>query len=69
MQYMALKFDMVRSRRLRGRDEVQKQFLATVADINRQFRACLAADFVVTHGDEAQVLLGAQQGRWAFKLF
>lgn len=69
MQYMALKFDMVRSRRLRGRDEVQKQFLATVADINRQFRACLAADFVVTHGDEAQVLLGAQQGRWAFQLF
>lgn len=69
MRYVALKFDMVRSRRLPRRDEVQKQFLATAADINRQFGDYMAAGFVVTHGDEAQVLLEAQQARWAFRLF
>jgi hypothetical protein len=57
MQYAALRFDIVKSRRLKQRAAVQKSFLMSAEDINREFADVLEASFVVTHGDEAQALL------------
>lgn len=69
MQYVAVKFDMVNSRKLQRRGSIQKQFLRTAEEINMMFSDYLAAEFVVTHGDEAQVLLKASQAKWVFRIF
>lgn len=69
MLYVAAKFDMIGSRKLQKRDDVQKHFLLMAEEINTKFRDYLAAEFVVTHGDEAQVLLGATNAKWVFRIF
>jgi hypothetical protein len=55
--YLAVKLDMVRSRRLKERTRVQERFLKVVDELNEIFTSSVAACFVVTHGDEAQGLL------------
>lgn len=69
MKYIAAKFDMVASRKLHRRKEVQNKFLRAAEDINQKYSKYLEADFIVTHGDEAQVLLRASQGKWIFRIF
>ena len=69
MLYIAIKFDMIGSRKLPSRGDVQKHFLSMTEEINAKFHDYLAADFVVTHGDEAQVLLEASNAKWAFSIF
>lgn len=69
MLYIAAKFDMIGSRKLHKRDAVQKHFLHTAEEINTKFFDHLAAQFVVTHGDEAQVLLDASKAKWVFRIF
>ncbi|HHT89614.1 MAG: SatD family protein [Limnochordia bacterium] len=69
MPYVAAKFDMVGSRKLRSRREVQKRFLHLADEINLKFAEHLAAEFVVTHGDEAQVLLPASKAKMVFRIF
>ncbi|NMB01680.1 MAG: hypothetical protein GX971_09240 [Firmicutes bacterium] len=69
MQYIAAKFDMVGSRKLHRRSDVQKHFLLMAEDINVKFSDYLEAEFIVTHGDEAQVLLKASQAKWVFRMF
>jgi len=67
--YIAAKFDMIGSRKLHSRGDVQKHFLFMTEEINATFHDYLAAYFVVTHGDEAQVLLEASNAKWAFRIF
>jgi hypothetical protein len=69
MLYAAAKFDMIGSRKLHKRDDVQRHFLLVTDEINSKFSDYLAADFVVTHGDEAQVLLEASDAKWVFRIF
>lgn len=69
MEYIALKFDMIGSRRLHERDDVQKHFLLMAAEINKKFAAVLEAEFIVTHGDEAQALLMRSQAPMVFRIF
>ncbi len=61
MRYVAVKVDMVSSRLLQQRGEVQRRFLDIAGEINDRFGEHLVAEFVVTHGDEAQVLLPPSQ--------
>lgn len=69
MQYVAAKFDMVGSRKLARRSDVQKHFLVMAEEINAKFADHIEAEFVVTHGDEAQVLLRAFKAKWVFRIF
>lgn len=69
MQYIAVKFDMVHSKKLQRRSAVQKHFLLMAKEINVKFSDCLEAEFIVTHGDEAQALLGVSQAKWVFRVF
>ena len=69
MEYFALKFDIVNSRRLPHRDRVQREFLMLAEDINRRFTHVLAAKFIVTHGDEAQALLNKEDAPEAYRIY
>ncbi len=69
MYYAALKFDMIKSRRLAARASIQERFLLTAEEINTEFAGVLEAKFVVTHGDEAQALLKAGNAWAGFRLF
>lgn len=69
MQYIATKFDIVGSRKIQERNHVQKHFLLVGKEINMQFADYLEAEFVVTHGDEAQVLLRVANAKWVFRIF
>lgn len=55
--YLAVKLDMVRSRKLKERAKVQERFLKVIDELNEKFSSSLVSRFVVTHGDEAQGLL------------
>lgn len=69
MEYIALKLDMIRSRKLSKRDLVQKQFLSTATEINKKFNGVLEAEFIVTHGDEAQALLKKSNAHMTMRIF
>lgn len=69
MEYIALKFDIVGSRKLLQRESVQRTFLAVADEINERFGSGLAAEFIVTHGDEAQALLRTSHADFAFAIF
>ncbi len=60
MLYVALKFDVVRSRSVANRQLLQDRMFALVADANAQFSTRLASQLTVTHGDEVQGLLKAE---------
>lgn len=68
MRYLAAKFDMVGSRRVPQRGDVQKHFLDMAVEINGKFAQDLAAKFVVTHGDEAQALFKLGRGGGVFRV-
>jgi hypothetical protein len=54
-RYIALKTDMIRSRTIHDRNQVQGLFKAS--GINTNFHLCFESDFIITHGDEAQALI------------
>lgn len=63
MLYAALKGDLVGSRSLENRDEVQGILLQLIEQANIHFTQEIKSEFIVTHGDEFQGLLtikGAQ---------
>jgi Trp operon repressor len=66
--YLAVKMDMVRSRKLKERAKVQERFLKVINELNEKFSSSLAARFVVTHGDEAQGLLKAAHAGSLFSI-
>lgn len=55
--FIAIKLDLVGSRRLPNRGQTQEKLIAGVAQVNRMFTSSIAAEFIVTHGDEIQGLL------------
>jgi hypothetical protein len=55
--YCAVIGDINRSRSLTDRSKVQRRFVATMEKINREFKDAIAAQFLVTVGDEFQGLL------------
>lgn len=57
MRFVAVKCDLVHSRRLKDRSNVQESLLSAVRCTNERFASAIAAEFVVTHGDECQGLL------------
>jgi len=69
LEYLALKFDIINSRKLPHRDLVQREFLLLAEAVNRRFTNVLAAKYIVTHGDEAQALLKKQDAPEAFRIF
>lgn len=59
MPYVAVKIDVVRSRKVRDRQRLQEILFHAVDYANDAFRQTIAARFAVTHGDEVQGLLHA----------
>lgn len=57
MLYCAIIGDIIGSRKLEDRHNVQKKFLAMAEKANRLFEQDIASPFTVTIGDEFQVLL------------
>lgn len=57
MFYCAIIGDIIGSRKLEDRQDVQKTFLAMAKEANRLYEADIASPFTVTIGDEFQVLL------------
>lgn len=53
-RFIAVKLDVVASRRARDRAALQALLAATTRLVNRTFARWLAASFIVTHGDEVQ---------------
>ncbi|HBE78607.1 MAG TPA: hypothetical protein DDW65_12655 [Firmicutes bacterium] len=56
-RYIALKTDMVHSRNLAERNEIQELFFKAADRINADYGSCFESGFIVTHGDEAQALI------------
>lgn len=59
--YIAVIGDLVRSRQLEGRDDVQKHLKSVLKDINETYQEELASSFTITLGDEFQGLLKVPQ--------
>lgn len=59
MQYIAIIGDVVQSKRLFQRSEIQVQLKRLLDAINTQYAASIAANFIVTLGDEFQGLLAS----------
>lgn len=57
--YIAVIGDLVRSRQLAGRDDVQNQLKKILVEINETYEDELASSFIITLGDEFQGLLQA----------
>lgn len=57
MAYVAIIGDIVSSRQLENRSEVQEAFIETMNAINKRYINVIASDFLVTLGDEFQGLL------------
>ena len=57
MLYCAIIGDIIGSRKLEDRHDVQKKFLAMAQKANRLYETNIASPFTVTIGDEFQVLL------------
>ena len=55
--YIAFKTDIIRSRYISKREDVQDFFLNIANQVNEKFANSLEAGFIVTHGDEAQCLI------------
>lgn len=64
--YIAIIGDAVASRRLapRGRDRLQRELKAALAEVNRRWRRAVAARFAVTLGDQFQGLLTGGEAVW-----
>ncbi len=59
MAYCAIIGDIVRSREISDRQEIQERFIESVAWINRHFENHIASNFTITLGDEFEGLLTA----------
>jgi hypothetical protein len=57
--YCTIIGDIDRSREIANRGEVQRRFEESLATINRDFKAGIASEFLVTLGDEFQGVLSA----------
>lgn len=57
MNYIAIKIDVVRSRRVSDRQQLQDAIFSAVERANDDYADKLASRFAVTHGDEVQGLL------------
>lgn len=57
MPYVAMKMDVVRSRKVRDRKSLQERLFAGVQYVNAHFGPAIVAEFTVTHGDEVQGML------------
>ncbi|MDP4164920.1 MAG: SatD family protein, partial [Bacillota bacterium] len=55
--YAAVIGDIVGSRKLPNRSDVQKDFLSLIKEANHKFASAIESPFTVTIGDEFQVLL------------
>ena len=60
--YFALIGDIVNSRNDSDRGALQQRLNAALDNVNRSYRAVIAADFLITLGDEFQGLLFAREG-------
>lgn len=56
-RYIAIKLDVVRSRRAKDRPALQARLFETAQQTNNRWRKALASRFIITHGDEAQGML------------
>jgi hypothetical protein len=56
-RYIALKTDMIRSRTIHDRNQVQELFFKASDWMNTNFHLCFESGFIITHGDEAQALI------------
>lgn len=63
LHYIALKIDVVRSRSVANRQQLQDRIFAVVADANDRFADQLVSQLTVTHGDEVQGLIAARHIR------
>ncbi|MCL4516262.1 MAG: SatD family protein [Firmicutes bacterium] len=61
--FIAIKFDIVNSRKIKNRFQVQEKLFSAVASVNSAFADAIRSGFVVTHGDEVQGLLDAQKSK------
>ena len=55
--YIVIIGDIINSRELEHRNEVQERLKRTLQDINERYNADIAASFMITLGDEFQGLL------------
>lgn len=69
MKYVAMKIDMVHSRRLTNRREIQEELIAHTEQINTRFKVAIAAQCIVTHGDEAQCLVHLSHSGYVLDIF
>lgn len=61
MQFIAIKIDVVRSRRVANRQQLQDTIFQAVSTANERYVSNLASQFAVTHGDEIQGMIAANQ--------
>ncbi len=57
LKYLAIIGDIVDSKKIVKRAEVQRELEAALAVINSEYAQCIASDFLITLGDEFQGLL------------
>ncbi len=55
--YIAVIGDIIRSKKLKNRDEVQKALRGVLDSVNQKYAAAIASNFMITLGDEFQGLL------------
>lgn len=61
MPYLAVKLDVVRSRRVRRRSALQDALFSLCDRVNRLYANVITSAFTVTHGDEIQGMLPARE--------
>lgn len=61
MFYCAIIGDIIGSRKLEDRQDIQKKFMAMARKANKRYESDIASPFTVTIGDEFQVLLTCSQ--------
>lgn len=60
MQYIALIGDVIESKEIQNRDQVQQQLRAIMQKVNVQYAEWIVSKFTITTGDEFQALLSHQ---------
>lgn len=63
--YVAITGDIVESRFLRQRDEVQEKLRKILENINKKFKECIVVKFCFTLGDEFQGLVNSLEKSYA----
>lgn len=60
-KYVAIIGDIVGSKKIKNRQDIQKQFKAVLSEVNKRFTTDIASEFMITLGDEFQGLLKSRQ--------